>query len=131
MYALSLTLHSALYMGIPVYAMAKFDLVEFCEVVQNEKITHANLVPPIMLHLARNPIVEDYDLSSLEVVISGAAPLGADLSMQVKKRFTKLVIKQAYGLTETSPVAVYEITDNVQEGKFRRFCCSYLSQEIQ
>jgi acyl-CoA synthetase (AMP-forming)/AMP-acid ligase II len=60
-------------------------------------------VPPIALALAKHPAVEGRDLSSIEVIMSGAAPLGADLAGQVADRVACKMI-QGYGLTETSPV---------------------------
>ena len=39
------------------------------------KVTRAHLVPPIILALAKHPIIDKYDLSNLELIMSGAAPL--------------------------------------------------------
>jgi acyl-CoA synthetase (AMP-forming)/AMP-acid ligase II len=116
-FGLTLLMHVALYLGIPVHVMPKFDLVQFCETVQKEKITFTCLVPPIILLLAKHPLIDQYDLTSLDIVICGAAPLGGDLSQQVKKRLPTMVVKQGYGLTETSPCAVVEPTDRVIDGK--------------
>ncbi|GAA5795887.1 hypothetical protein HPULCUR_001249 [Helicostylum pulchrum] len=107
---------TAIYLGTPVYVMSKFDLVKFCETIQKEKITFSCLVPPIILLLAKHPIVDNYDLSSLKVVICGAAPLSADLSQQTKRRLPTMIVKQDYGLTETSPCAAIEPTDDVVDG---------------
>jgi 4-coumarate--CoA ligase len=115
-FGLTLLLHTALYLGIPVYVMPKFDLVQFCETVQKKKITFTCLVPPIILLLAKHPLIDQYDLSSLRLVVCGAAPLGADLSQQVKKRLPTMIVKQGYGLTETSPCAILEPTDKVIDG---------------
>ncbi|KAI8646262.1 hypothetical protein BD408DRAFT_410456 [Parasitella parasitica] len=116
MFALSVLLHSMLYMGIPLYVMPQFDLAQFCKVVQEHKITFSALVPPIILLLAKSPIIDQHDLTSLKLVICGAAPLGKDLSQQVRKRIPTMIVKQGYGLTETSPCAVIEPTDRVVDG---------------
>lgn len=115
-FGLNLLMHTALFMGIPVHVMPKFDLVQFCETVQKEKITFTCLVPPIILLLAKHPLIDKYDLSSLRLVICGAAPLGGDLAKQVNARLPKMIVKQGYGLTETSPLAIIEPTDNVIHG---------------
>ncbi|KAI8875815.1 acetyl-CoA synthetase-like protein [Backusella circina FSU 941] len=112
-FALTLILHSCLHLGIPTHVMPRFDLVKFCETVQNKKVTYTMLVPPIILLLAKHPIISEYDLSTLRLVICGAAPLGADLSKQVKARLPELILKQGYGLTETSPCALIEPSDKV------------------
>ena len=39
------------------------------------------LVPPIMLALAKHPAVDEYDLSALELIMSGAAPLDAGIEV--------------------------------------------------
>jgi 4-coumarate--CoA ligase len=116
-FGLTVLLHDALHLGIPLYVMPKFDLVQFCETVQNEKISFTCLVPPIILLLAKHPVIDNYDLSSLRLVMCGAAPLGAELSQQVKKRLTTLIVKQGYGLTETSPCAIIEPSERVIDGK--------------
>jgi acyl-CoA synthetase (AMP-forming)/AMP-acid ligase II len=116
-FGLTLLLHSVLYMGIPLHVMPRFDLVQFCETVQKEKISFTALVPPIILLLAKNPLIDQYDLSSIKLVICGAAPLGVELSQQVKKRIPTMIVKQGYGLTETSPCAIVEPTNRVIDGK--------------
>ncbi|KAI9272041.1 hypothetical protein EDC94DRAFT_644774 [Helicostylum pulchrum] len=115
-FGLSLLIHVAIYLGIPVYVMPKFDLVKFCETIQKEKITFSCLVPPIILLLAKHPIVDNYDLSSLKVVTCGAAPLSAELSQQTKRRLPTMIVKQGYGLTETTTSAALEPTDGVVSG---------------
>lgn len=45
--------------------MPKFDLVQFLTSVQKYKATVALAVPPICLGLAKAPVVDNYDLSSL------------------------------------------------------------------
>ena len=52
------------------------------------------LVPPIVIFLAKNPLVARYDLSSLEFVTSGAAPLSAEVEQQFLSRLNVEQIKQ-------------------------------------
>lgn len=96
-------IHLPAYSGITTIVMQSFDLKPFCTNIQNYKITYSYIAPPVVLHLAKNPIVSDYDLSSLKVITSGAAPLTKDLIMAVHERLG-VETKQAYGLSETSPV---------------------------
>jgi acyl-CoA synthetase (AMP-forming)/AMP-acid ligase II len=56
------------------------------------QVNIAHLVPPIVLFLAKHPMVDEYDLSKLEEIFSGAAPLGKDLSELVKQRLPNLKI---------------------------------------
>ncbi|KAL8280602.1 hypothetical protein RQP46_006925 [Phenoliferia psychrophenolica] len=64
------------------------------------------LVPPIALLLAREPVVDKFNLSSLRLVLSGAAPLGKELEVELSNRIGTSVT-QAYGLTEASPTTHY------------------------
>lgn len=76
-------------MGTKVVVMPKFQLEELCQLIEKHKVTSLMLVPPIALLLAREPIVAKYDMSSLNLVISGAAPLGAELEKELEKRLGK------------------------------------------
>lgn len=68
-----------------------------------------------MVFLAKNPIVLEYDLSSLKIVISGSAPLSKNIEEIVKKRLGIPLINQIYGMTETTTSA---FTHKNQQYKF-------------
>jgi len=87
--------------------MPKFDIELWCRLVQDHKITYAYVVPPMLLLLTKHPKVGEYDLSSVRMVNSGAAPLSEDLVKATFKR-TGIRVKQGYGLSETSPTAFYQ-----------------------
>lgn len=82
--------------------MANFDIERFCAIIQKFRITFAYIVPPVVLLLSKHPASEKYDLSSLRMMNSGAAPLTRELVEAVFKRI-KCPVKQGYGLSETSP----------------------------
>lgn len=103
-YGLTVGLLVAHYLGAQLVFMPAFDLPKYLEIIQKYKVTRAFVVPPIVLALAKHPIVDSYDLSSLDCLISGAAPLGFDIQVAAAKRL-KCMVKQAWGMTETSPVA--------------------------
>jgi acyl-CoA synthetase (AMP-forming)/AMP-acid ligase II len=102
-YGLQLIMNGVLHKGATAVTMPKFDLEPFLQLMQAHAITRAYLVPPIVLALAKHPMVTKYDLSSLGVVLSGAAPLDASLAQACAERLGCKVV-QGYGLTETSPV---------------------------
>jgi len=95
-------IHQAFYSGYTMVVMPKFELGDFCRLVQEYKITMGYIVPPIILQLAKSPVVDRYDLSSLRMVNSGAAPLTKELVEEFYARL-KVPVKQGYGLSETSP----------------------------
>jgi acyl-CoA synthetase (AMP-forming)/AMP-acid ligase II len=98
-FALQVTLGLSLAAGATVVTMPRFDLEGFCGLVQEHGVTRVEVVPPIVLALARHPAVTGYDLSSLRLITSGAAPLGAALAGECARRLGCRV-KQAYGMTE-------------------------------
>jgi acyl-CoA synthetase (AMP-forming)/AMP-acid ligase II len=88
--------------------MPRFELEEFLRILQEHRVTRAYLVPPIVLALAKHPMVDKYDLSALQLVVSGAAPLDAGLERAAAGRLDTMVV-QGWGLTETSPVLTSSI----------------------
>lgn len=109
-YGMVVIMNMSLMRGATIVTMPRFDMVQFLELVQKHKVTRVNLVPPILVGLAKHPIVDQYDVSSLVELFSGAAPLGQALADEVKARIGCRVV-QGYGLTETSPIThVYNRT---------------------
>ena len=102
-YGMQVLMNAVLKNGTTLVTMPRFDLEQFLSLIQEHKVTRAYVVPPIVLALAKHPAVENYDLSSLKQIVSGAAPLGADLAAAARER-VKTEVVQGYGLTETSPV---------------------------
>jgi acyl-CoA synthetase (AMP-forming)/AMP-acid ligase II len=101
-YGLTCILHFSVYRGNKCVVMPKFDIEDWCRIVQDHKITFAYMVPPVVLLLSKHPCVDKYDLSTIRMMNSGAAPLTKEIVDAVYKR-TKLKVKQGYGLSETSP----------------------------
>jgi acyl-CoA synthetase (AMP-forming)/AMP-acid ligase II len=102
-YGLVVVLNMGLHLGATIVMMPRFDLEQFLGLIQKYRVTLSHIVPPIVLQLARNPVIEKYDLSSLKIIFCGAAPLGEELSRECIKRIG-CSIRQGYGMTETSPV---------------------------
>lgn len=96
------TLAGSLASGATVVTMARFDFVQLLELVERHGITVLVLPPPVMTLLARHPAVDAHDLRSLELIVSGGAPLGAALHEDVAARFPGAAVGQGYGLTETA-----------------------------
>jgi acyl-CoA synthetase (AMP-forming)/AMP-acid ligase II len=110
-YGLVWLMNIPLYLGSTTVTMPRFELAEFLRVIQHYRITRAHLVPPIVLGLVKSPLVDDYDLSSLQFLGSGAAPLSAELEVACGKRLGCRML-QGYGLTETSPTT-HLVTDKL------------------
>ncbi|KAF4838294.1 4-coumarate--CoA ligase-like 7 [Colletotrichum siamense] len=94
--------------GIPVYIMAGFDFVKMLTYIQRYRVTQLVSVPPILVALTKHPITAKFDLSSLESVGSGAAPLAEDVARQAEKLLKKpdLIVRQGWGMTEVTCTAM-------------------------
>ncbi|KAH7729127.1 Protein ACS-14 [Aphelenchoides avenae] len=97
--------------------LRQFQPEVFCRTLQNYKMSHACLVPPVLVFLAKSPIVDKYKFPNLKFIMTGAAPSGRELLEEVQKRIPSLKqISQgmlcgheifsnhglAYGMTEES-----------------------------
>jgi acyl-CoA synthetase (AMP-forming)/AMP-acid ligase II len=96
-------MNQGLRSGATIVSMPRFDLEQFVGLIEEHEVTRAYVVPPIALALAKHPALEGRDLGSLKMIMSGAAPLGAELADRVSQR-TDCNVIQGYGMTETSPV---------------------------
>jgi acyl-CoA synthetase (AMP-forming)/AMP-acid ligase II len=101
-YGITAIMNQALQHRALVVTMARFNLATFLQAIAEHRIDHIHVVPPIILALARSPLVDSYDLSSLDLVVSAAAPLDRDLADAVADRLGVTVL-QGYGMTESSP----------------------------
>jgi acyl-CoA synthetase (AMP-forming)/AMP-acid ligase II len=101
-YGLVVLMNMPLYRGATIVTVPRFELPEFLRVIQHYRITRTWVAPPIVLALAKEPLVDEFDLSSLEFMLSGAAPLSAELEVACGTRLGCRML-QGYGLTETSP----------------------------
>ncbi|MFJ1674403.1 4-coumarate--CoA ligase family protein [Streptomyces sp. NPDC088251] len=102
-YGLTALMNAPLRMGATVVVLPRFDLVQFLTAIEKHRISGLYVAPPIVLALAKHPAVAEYDLSSLEYVVSAAAPLDAELAAACSRRLGLPPVRQAYGMTELSP----------------------------
>jgi 4-coumarate--CoA ligase len=103
-YGMQVLMNTGLRAGGTIVTMPRFELEQFLSLHQEYGVTRSFVAPPIVLALARHPLVDDFDLSKLQQVYSGAAPLSADLALETGKRLG-CDVGQGYGLTELSPVS--------------------------
>jgi 4-coumarate--CoA ligase len=109
-FGLAIIMYSQLQRGNGIVSMAKFDLVMVLKTVEKYRVTHMWVVPPIILALAKQKVVKEFDLSSLKEIGSGAAPLGKELMEECAKNMPpNTIILQGYGMTETCGMVSVEI----------------------
>ena len=103
-YGMQVLMNTGLRAGATIITMPRFELEEFLRLHQEYGITRSFVAPPIVVALAKHPLVDQYDLSSLRQIFSGAAPLSAELALEAGERLGCEVV-QGYGMTELSPVS--------------------------
>ncbi|OWP03400.1 hypothetical protein B2J93_7418 [Marssonina coronariae] len=108
-----LVIHSR-HRGAKVTVLPAFKPETFLNATQAHKITFAYLVPPIILSLGKSPLVASYDLSSPKIIASAAAPLTLALIQSVSQGI-KIPIKQAWGVSEASPVVTTMLAGDWQK----------------
>ena len=103
-YGMTVLLNAALHARAKLVIMPAFDLEGFLATIQNHRCTIGYIAPPVAVALAKHPLVDTFDLSSLKTVMSGAAPLDEELGHAVAKRIGCRMV-QGYGMSELSPVS--------------------------
>jgi len=100
-YGICVFLSYGLWRGTTIVSMSRFDLEQYLSLVQQYGVSYLHLVPPVVLALAKHPIVERFDLSKATWALSAAAPLGKPVADAFTQRLGIKVV-QAYGMTEVS-----------------------------
>ena len=103
-YGMTVLLNLALRQRARLVTMPKFDLVEFLELIQRHQCSYIFIAPPIAVALAKHPVVDRYDISSVRTMLSGAAPLDGETGEAAARRLNARML-QGYGMTEMSPVS--------------------------
>ena len=81
--------------------MSWFDADAWLELAQKHRSQIAPVVPSMLYMLLRCPL-QNYDLSELRYIASGAAPLAPEAIQEFVRRVPGLEIREGYGLTETT-----------------------------
>ncbi len=109
-YGLTVLLNLALRQRAALVTMPRFDLPEFLRTIQDHRCTYLYIAPPIAVALAKHPLVDQFDISTVHTIFSGAAPLDGDTAEAAGRRLHARMM-QGYGLTEASPVTHAMPTD--------------------
>ncbi|XP_018574801.1 luciferin 4-monooxygenase-like [Anoplophora glabripennis] len=89
--------------GHKLVVLKKFDEDVFLKSIQDYEISMLPLVPPLAIFIEKSPKILNYDLSCVEEVACGAAPLSKNTELALRKRFKNLKsFRQIYGLTEAT-----------------------------
>ncbi|MDF2664701.1 MAG: acyl-CoA synthetase (AMP-forming)/AMP-acid ligase [Microbacterium sp.] len=103
-YGMTVLLNLALRQRASLVTMPRFDLVDFLRNIQQYRCTFLFIAPPIAVALAKHPVVDDFDITSVRTVFSGAAPLDGETAEAAAGRMGARIL-QGYGMSELSPVS--------------------------
>ena len=84
-YGQTVVLNYGLAAGATIVTLARFDLQAYLELTERHRATVAYVAPPLVLAMAKHPLVAEHDLSSLRAMLSGAAPLDADADRRLRR----------------------------------------------
>jgi len=97
-YGLVVIAHSAPWRGDEVVVLPKFELNDYLNAIQRFKINHLLVVPPIVIRmLASKDLLAKFDLSSVKILFTGAAPLGGEITQELQRLYPTWKIAQGYG----------------------------------
>lgn len=112
-YGLNVCMNQAIWLGASQVVTPRFEVKEFCELLEKYRVTYSLCVPPIFLAVVRHieePGVKGYDWEDLKVVNNGGAPIPLELLDRFYELAKKncnaknVTIQHGWGLTEASPV---------------------------
>lgn len=107
----------------------RFDLEIFCQLIEKYQPQRAHIVPPILIGLAKSPVVEKYDLTSLKMCLSAAAPLGKETEDTVIDRIS-CPVKQAWGMSELSPIGTFTSDLNIRSGSVGQLASNTIGKVV-
>ena len=108
---------AAIYGGRTMLIMRQFEPEEWMRLAQNHRADRAMLVPTMLKHVMEHPKFEEYDLSSLDVITYGAAPMPMEVIRDAIAKFPGARFINAFGQTETaSTITMLPPEDHVLEG---------------
>lgn len=111
----NLTLFCQTLHGLRMVFLPKFEENLFLSCIETHGCTFVFMVPPLMVFLAKHPLVDNYDLSSINELLCGAAPLSKEVQDAVYARLPNVeTIRQGYGMSEMT------LSTLVQLGKYMK-----------
>lgn len=97
---------AGMYVGCTTVIFRELDPVALVRTIGEQRVTHTLFVPAVLQFILMVPDVDEFDYSSLEVLVYGASPISEDVLARCVDLFKPCDFWQAYGLTETTGTVV-------------------------
>jgi len=122
---------AGLFSGATNHVMREFVPAEVLQTIEREKLQVMLLVPAMILFLVQAPQIRETDLSSLRLIVYGAAPIPADLLRQAMGAF-RCGFQQVYGLTETTgAITLLPPDDHDPADVGKLLSCGYAQEGVE
>ncbi len=103
-------MNASFYGGATVVLMPRFDPVGAFELMAKHKVTLFAGVPTMYFALLHHPDAAKYDLATLKYCACGGSAMPVEVMRAFDEKY-KVNILEGYGLSETSPVASFNVLD--------------------
>ncbi|CAK9137298.1 unnamed protein product [Ilex paraguariensis] len=116
-----------------VVVMDRYELGAFLGALIEHEVTFAPIVPPIILGLIKNPIVDEFDLAKLKLrsIMTAAAPLAPELLSEFEKKFPSVEVQEAYGMTEHSCITLTHGDPNKGHGIAKKHSVGFILPNLE
>lgn len=94
-------MHLPVAINAEVLMLPAFTMPSMLETIVAHQIKEVLLVPPLLIRLVRDPVVQKYDLRCIRRFSSGAAPVSDEILSLLEQKFPGTGFKQGYGMTES------------------------------
>ncbi|GAA3611773.1 long-chain fatty acid--CoA ligase [Marihabitans asiaticum] len=109
-FGLTCGLNAAVRVGATLTLIPRFDPAKALQVVERDKVTIFQGVPTMYGAMLGHPDADSTDVSSLRTCVSGGSALPEDTLRRFEEKFGTQIL-EGYGLSETSPVASFNMPD--------------------
>jgi long-chain acyl-CoA synthetase len=109
-FGLSSILNIAVRFGATMSLVPRFTPEAVLAAIQAHGVTIFEGVPTMFVAVLAHPGLDDYDVSSLRIAISGGAAIPAEILDSFEKRFG-LIVLEGYGLSETASTTTFNCSE--------------------
>jgi long-chain acyl-CoA synthetase len=82
----------------------RFEPVEVLQMIESEKVTHAQFVPTMINMLVNHPRFSEFDITTLKIVLYGASPMPEGVLRKALELMPRVGMIHGYGMTEAAPI---------------------------
>ncbi|XP_050069496.1 uncharacterized protein LOC126557681 [Anopheles maculipalpis] len=116
--------------NLTVVYLPRFEPRTYLRCIERYRPSFLNMVPPIVVFLAKHPAVPEYDLSSVQTIACGAAPLSREVEELIYARLPGIRIRQGYGMSETTQAITFYDSEQPKPGSIGKVRAGQLGKVV-